>query len=837
MKQKTQQCPDNKTLQEYVLEQIDERRELKILAHVDQCETCRQRLEGIAVGDLNWGRIQNHLQHETTRFEFQRPAEDEQLEFDKEEDRDLAKLQELLGPTDNPEMLGRIGSYDVIGLVGRGSTGIVVKAYDPRLDRYVAIKILSPNYANAGPARRRFERESRAVAAVAHEHVVPIYSVSEYRSLPFIVMQYVSGGSLQTRIDQNGPLSTCEVVRIGMQIAKGLAAAHAQGIVHRDVKPANVMLEPQVDRAMVSDFGLARVADDATLTRSGVVAGTPQFMSPEQACGEPVDGRSDLFSLGSTLYAACTGRPPFRADTIFGVIKKVCESQPVSIRDINPDIDPVIVSLIEKLLCKNPAERFSSAAEVAEVLSEELSHLQSPTVIPRPKREWLVRSRQLNSNFSKRPKRWFAIAGISVGMLLLAFCWPAISSWFGPNSEPQKNELKSTAHGNSSGKKFPQENDASKRQQALYKIEQNKKNRLADRLAAEGFKQFRSSTLKKIKVIPGGSIQLTADLVDIKLKTGKVDQVTFSWTRSTMARNQLEADQWLQKPEITIKEGDRSTQPPQQAALNLQWSEPNRKQFEEKIFSDLDKTLFDLLKEQKKSLLEIVIPENLSVDISTQRGQINCDSLGANGKFFSGNGNCVVKNVRGKLTARTQKGFIQFKDVDGSATIHSGGQVVGGNVGGSFYADARGRVHVGRCSKNVEVVTTGGDIKIERCMGPTEVRTEGGAIVIGSSHASVDATTGGGMIDIIFDGQPNKDSKLHTESGPIKIEIDPRLSLKILASAKTGSVASEFAPAASGKKDEFTRHVYVVNDGKHLIQATTGAGSVEIKKLKAENKR
>ena len=386
MYDRQQECFDRAMLTEFLNEQLDENIETTILKHINDCDQCQEALENIAAGKEAWSELKTQLADhldldvtgETTPFRS------------RDRDIEMEKLKEYLGPTDNPDMLGRLGTYEVCGLVGRGSTGVVVKALDTRLNRYVAIKVLSPSFSSNGPARTRFEREGRSVAAVSHEHVVPIHSVNEYRGLPFIVMHYVDGGSLHQRIEKNGPLDTCEVVRIGMQIARGLAAAHGQGIIHRDVKPANVMLESGVDRAMVSDFGLARVADEAAMTRSGVIAGTPQYMSPEQAMGDPIDPRSDLFSLGSVLYAACTGRAPFRSETVFGVIKRVCESQPRPIREINPNIAPWLEALIRKLHEKDRENRFESAGQVADILNAELAHLQSPSFVPVPDRPWFV---------------------------------------------------------------------------------------------------------------------------------------------------------------------------------------------------------------------------------------------------------------------------------------------------------------------------------------------------------------------------------------------------------------------------------------------------------------
>ena len=165
---------------------------------------------------------------------------------------------------------------------------------------------------------------------MTHEHVVTIHAVDEADGTPFLVMEYIVGVSLEDRIQRSGHLRVEEILRIGMQAAAGLAAAHAQGLVHRDIKPSNILLENGVERVKITDFGLARVIHEAQSTQSNVVAGTPQYMSPEQARGETVDHRSDLFSLGCVLYAMCVGRSPFRAETPTGAIHRVCEDTPAS---------------------------------------------------------------------------------------------------------------------------------------------------------------------------------------------------------------------------------------------------------------------------------------------------------------------------------------------------------------------------------------------------------------------------------------------------------------------------------------------------------------------------
>src|SRR5262249_42432329 len=269
-----------------------------------------------------------------------------------------------------------VGRYEGSRVRGGGGMGVVLKAFDAALHRVVAIRVLAPQLATSAAARKRFEREARAAAAISHEHIVAIYAVEETKGLPYLMMEYVAGVSLQERLDQRGVLELKEVLRIGMQTAKGLAAAQAEGLVHRDIKPANILLYNGVERVKITDFGLARAADDASLTQSGYVTGTPQYMAPEQARGDAVDHRADLFSLGSVLYALCTGRPPFRASTALAVLRRVSEESPQPLAEINPDVPRWLIEIIEKLHAKSPAERFQSAQEVADLLGQHLAELQ-----------------------------------------------------------------------------------------------------------------------------------------------------------------------------------------------------------------------------------------------------------------------------------------------------------------------------------------------------------------------------------------------------------------------------------------------------------------------------
>jgi WD40 repeat protein len=351
----------------------------------------------------------------------------------------------FLAPPSKPGQLGRLDHYAILELIGQGGMGTVFRAFDDKLHRVVAIKVLAPALASSGTARKRFVREAQAAAAVSHDHVVAIHAVEDAGAVPYLVMQYIGGISLEDRIKQGGPLELKEILRIGLQMASGLAAAHAQGIVHRDVKPANILLENGIQRVKITDFGLARAVDDASLTQSGMVTGTPLYMSPEQANGERLDQRSDLFSLGSVLYAMCTGRPPFRASGTVAILMRVVEDTPRPIREINPDIPEWLEAIIAKLHAKDPAQRFQSAAEVSELLSQHLAHLQQPQLVPLSATVELVanvpKTRHVG-NVPHRSKRLRVIAAAAVLLLAAgALTTYVIVHWGGGTGRPDESPL------------------------------------------------------------------------------------------------------------------------------------------------------------------------------------------------------------------------------------------------------------------------------------------------------------------------------------------------------------------------------------------------------------
>jgi serine/threonine-protein kinase len=361
--------------------------ESAFVEHLDSCASCQHWMEEEAGGAAEW-RMAKEVLASSCATETRAQQAIEQIR----PPRDIAarSYPELayLHPSDDPAMLGRIGSLEVIGVLGRGGMGVVFKCFDPALRRNVAVKLLDPVLANHGAARQRFAREARAMAAISHEHVVPIYAVDEHAELPYLVMEYVPGGTLERRLLQDGPLDVIEVTRVGLQVAAALAAAHRQGLVHRDIKPSNILLDQGTERVRVADFGLARAANDATFTRSGTLAGTPLYMAPEQVRGEACDAQSDLFSLGCLIYTLCVGHPPFRGDSVYAVMQRIVHDEPRSLREQNANTPTWLEEFVFRLLAKEKSARFTTADEVVAILESELAYQQSPHAEAEPARGW-----------------------------------------------------------------------------------------------------------------------------------------------------------------------------------------------------------------------------------------------------------------------------------------------------------------------------------------------------------------------------------------------------------------------------------------------------------------
>jgi serine/threonine-protein kinase len=374
-------CPDP-TCWQALLGSLPPEQRQRYERHLETCPLCQERLDHVEP-DQEMLRLGQQFGDPTVE------AADETLERIRERLHDCpapaAPLDLFfLSAGTRPGLLGILGAYEVLEVIGQGGMGVVLKAREPELQRLVAIKVLSPALVGSRRARQRFTREAQAAAAVRHEHMVPVYRVDEQAGLPYLVMPYVAGESLQQRLDRSGPLPLADVVRLGQQTARGLAAAHAQGLIHRDIKPANLLLEDVSGDVKITDFGLARLVDDVGLTQSGVVVGTPEYMAPEQARGESVDHRADLFSLGSVLYAMCTGQSPFHGSSTAAVLHQLDVVAAVPVRELNPDVPAWLEQLISRLLAREPEQRLQSAAEVAALLEGYIAHLRQPGVVPAP---------------------------------------------------------------------------------------------------------------------------------------------------------------------------------------------------------------------------------------------------------------------------------------------------------------------------------------------------------------------------------------------------------------------------------------------------------------------
>ena len=339
----------------------------------------------------------------------------------------------FLAPPQDPDEIGRLGPYRICQVLGIGAMGIVFRAEHAKLKRAVALKVMKPSLAAYPDFHRRFLREAQLAAAVDHEHVVTIYEVGEDRGMPFLAMKLLQGETLEDRLERlGGRLSADEVLRIGREIAEGLAAAHERGLIHRDIKPANIWLEEGRNRVKIVDFGLARgTGADAHFTQAGAVIGTPSYMAPEQANGEEVDSRCDLFSLGAVLYRAGTGRLPFEGKDTLTVLAALASKTPEPPHRIAHSLPRPFSSLVMRLLNKDRNDRPQTAREVVaeieaiesgEVEDESARETSAPAAAgatgekksPKKSRSSVVRKKKKQQENS----RWGLVVLISALVLL-----------------------------------------------------------------------------------------------------------------------------------------------------------------------------------------------------------------------------------------------------------------------------------------------------------------------------------------------------------------------------------------------------------------------------------
>ena len=285
------------------------------------------------------------------------------------------------GPPAAAGEVGTLGPYRLVKELGKGGMGAVYAALDTRLERPLALKVMLPQFAADASAKERFLREARAAAKINHDNVVTVYEADERNGVPYIAMQFLEGLPLDEYLKKKGLPTIPQVLRIAAETAAGLAAAHKIGLVHRDIKPANLWLEAPNGRVKVLDFGLAKPVDsEFELTKSGAVVGTPAYMSPEQARGEKVDHRTDLFSLGSVLYRLCTGKLPFSGPTTMAVLMALGTDEPPPVRAVNPNVPEALAALIHQLLSKQADARPQSAVEVGKRVRAIAESLAAPRV-------------------------------------------------------------------------------------------------------------------------------------------------------------------------------------------------------------------------------------------------------------------------------------------------------------------------------------------------------------------------------------------------------------------------------------------------------------------------
>ncbi len=324
----------------------------------------------------------------------------------------------FLAEARGPEEMGWLGPYRIRGVLGEGGMGVVFDAEDSQLRRRVALKVLKPELALTPVLRERFLQEARAAAALPSDHVVVIYHVDAERDVPFLAMEYLHGESLEQCLHRVGRLPEAELVRIGRDIARGLAVAHEKGLIHRDIKPANIWLETMpggmAPRVKLLDFGLARVTGEVrNLTATGMIVGTPHYLAPEQARGQALDVRCDLFSLGCVLYRALTGVLPFNGPDLISLLSALALDEPRPLRDLAPETSSELTDLIRQLLSKSPSQRPATAREVAERLA------------PRTR---LCRDRQSHPCFpraARRPSHRLHRAPPRPAVSAWVYCWAA----------------------------------------------------------------------------------------------------------------------------------------------------------------------------------------------------------------------------------------------------------------------------------------------------------------------------------------------------------------------------------------------------------------------------
>jgi len=427
-------CLNDPQIQRFLSGTLDPSSSAMCEEHLSVCNMCLDAMQ-MAAGDASWW-SDVHSALKSDNFSQQRS------------DFIAQSLIDLLSPSDEPGVLGTLAEFDVHRLIGYGGMGGVFQAWDRELNRPVAIKVMLPHLSASVSARAKFAREGKAVAAIRDPNVLAIYQVDQYRGNPFLVMQYIEGGSLQQQIHDLGGIPIHRLLEIALDISRALVAAHARGLIHRDIKPSNILVESGSGKAILCDFGLARASEDTAITGTGLLAGTPAFMSPEQVLGGSIDPRSDLFGLGGVLYAMATGHPPFVGSTSYSLLRNVVEAPPRALQEINPLIPTWLAKLISWLLEKDPSTRPSSAQETYQLIQQCLAYQMDPRSHPlpsplqEPKADWYFLPKRFAMTLIS-----MVLVGGALGFLLSGTPIPGPQGGYTTRQEPQEKPQQQTATG------------------------------------------------------------------------------------------------------------------------------------------------------------------------------------------------------------------------------------------------------------------------------------------------------------------------------------------------------------------------------------------------------
>ena len=445
-------CPVQ-LLQEFLAGETSDAESAELERHLDSCQLCRDRIERSAADPESWNRASQYLNTKADPPAITLAIEsllDGPMSFfltDEQSDQVSLKtiedyLSRWLAPAGPDGKLGRLGEYEITDIIGLGGMGLVLKANDETLDRSVAIKTLSHLVADSSKARRDFHREATLAASLRHPNLIQVHSVNTWQGVPYLVMPLYR--MTLHEFCRNRHLTLKQILSISLQIASGLDSAHKQGLIHRDIKPSNILLDDEavvsgdhadlISSLVISDFGLARVSDNGAKTLTNGLAGTPQFMSPEQARGQRLDERSDIFSFGSLVYWLATGQSPFESENSYGTIRSIIEEDHANASSLRQDLPDWFDKLLDGMLNKDRESRTRPASTIVADLQQCLAYCDAPDRTSLP--ESLLQS---------TPKRTLTANLLLAGLLILVPAAFWLVNRENQPVQPSKHESQTTA--------------------------------------------------------------------------------------------------------------------------------------------------------------------------------------------------------------------------------------------------------------------------------------------------------------------------------------------------------------------------------------------------------